>query len=69
MKTTLYVVIAIMLATGPVVAKEARKAANGTNTETTCVQQMTQSRTEGEGRSHAKFQEQVLHECLTQQGK
>ena len=67
-KTTLYVVIAIMLATGPVVAK-ARKATNGTNSEPTCVQQMTQSRTEGEGRSHAKFQEQVLSECLTQQGK
>ena len=66
MNVILYTMIAIMLAASPAAAK-VRKA-NGNGTEKTCVQQMTQSRTDGEGRSHAKFQEQALSECLTRAG-
>ena len=62
-KATLYTVIAIMLAAGPVAAK-ARKAINNDNGNQTCLQEMGKAETEGEGRSGAKLQAQRLSDCM-----
>jgi hypothetical protein len=63
-KATLYAIIAIMLAAGPVAAKARKAVTNGNgNGHQTCLQEMGKAETEGEGRSGAKLQVQRLSDC------